>query len=158
LTCWSWTEALAAPERRKRLGKLLRRTVMHLNDTVPPTLPIALPGMSCGAFQGPALHIDDKDAAQSRGINEQSRGINDGEIFCTIFCKISGKASLALHGTGFGGGAAFGPLPRPRRMLSGLTTLVQADMVAAMSPGTPGPPKVCRPAIRKAYRRHRALM
>jgi hypothetical protein len=42
------------------------------------------------------------------------------EIFPQNFYKIFGKASLALHGTGFVAGGAIGLPTRPRRILSGL--------------------------------------
>jgi hypothetical protein len=53
----------------------------------------------------------------------QSPGIDGGKIFCKFFYKIFGKASLALHGTGFVAGAAFGLPTRPRPVPGGLTTL-----------------------------------
>ena len=53
----------------------------------------------------------------------RSRGISGGKIFCKFFYKIFGKASLALHGTGFVAGAAFGLPTRPWLVLGGLTTL-----------------------------------
>ena len=71
-------------------------------------------GSNGSTCRGPDIH-NGEIAAVTRHQRRQN--------FLQFFYKIFGKASLALHGTGFVAGAAIGLPTRPRPVPGGLTTL-----------------------------------
>jgi hypothetical protein len=71
-------------------------------------------------------------ACGKAGNADRNRGINTGEIFCRIFPENFAQIGAAIHCTGLGGGASLGPLPRPQRVLGGLTTCACRELNPAV--------------------------